>query len=210
MSKLIDLTGEQFGFLTVVERVPDAKPAKWVCKCVCGNKTEVTGSNLRRGHTKSCGCIKGTGIIGRRVGYLVVVEHLESDKYRCICDCGNYCVRSYKSIAQSESMYCDECGRKIRVDALLHGGTFVSGTQPGKLHSKPTKANKSGVVGVNYDKSRGKWMAGIRFQGQKYNLGRFDSFEDAVEARKKAEKEIFGNFLEWYEQNYNKDKSPSE
>lgn len=106
-------------------------------------------------------------------------------------------------------MYCDDCGKKIRVDALLHGGTFVNGTQPGKLHSKLTKANKSGVVGVNYDRSRGKWMAGIRFQGQKYNLGRFDSFEDAVEARKKAEKEIFGNFLEWYEQNYKKDKSPS-
>ena len=148
MSKLIDLTGQQFGFLTVVERVPDAKPAKWVCRCICGKTTEVTGSNLRRGHTKSCGCIKGTGIIGRRVGYLVVVEQVDADRYKCICDCGSYCERSYKSITQSESMYCDDCGRKIRIDALLHGGTFVNGTQPCKLHSKPTKANKSGVVGV--------------------------------------------------------------
>lgn len=208
MSKLIDLTGQQFGFLTVVSHVPDSKPAKWLCRCVCGKETIVSGSNLRRGHTKSCGCIKGTGIIGRRVGYLVVVEQVGADRYKCICDCGNYCERSYKSITQSESMYCDECGRKIRIDALLNCGEFSGGTQISKLKSIPTKANKSGIVGVNYDKSRGKWQAGIRFKGHKYNLGRFDNFEDAVEARKKAEKELFGNFLEWYEQNY-KDKSPS-
>ena len=33
---------------------------------------------------------------------------------------------------------------------------FINGTQISKLQPKPTKANKSGVVGVNWDKSRNK------------------------------------------------------
>lgn len=55
------------------------------------------------------------------------------------------------------------------------------------------------VVGVNWDKSRNKWQASIRFQGHKYNLGRFDDFNDACKVRKEAENAIFRNFLEWHE-----------
>lgn len=77
---------------------------------------------------------------------------------------------------------------------------FLQGTQVSKikLDKKPSKLNRSGVTGVNWDKSRGKWMAGIRFQGKKYNLGRFDDIADAISARKEAEKAIFGSFLDWY------------
>lgn len=52
---------------------------------------------------------------------------------------------------------------------------------------------------MNWDKARGKWQASIRFKGKKYNLGRFASKEEAAEVRAKAEKEIFGGFLEWYD-----------
>ena len=30
---------------------------KWLCKCDCGNEVAVSGSNLRTGHTQSCGCL---------------------------------------------------------------------------------------------------------------------------------------------------------
>jgi len=49
------------------------------------------------------------------------------------------------------------------------------------------KNNLSGINGVHYDKSRSKWMAHIQVQKKFKNLGRFDSFEDAVFARKTAE-----------------------
>lgn len=48
----IDMTGEIYGRLTVVERID----GKWLCRCECGNTTLVGRQELRRGNTKSCGC----------------------------------------------------------------------------------------------------------------------------------------------------------
>lgn len=59
----IDLTGQRFGSLLVIERTADYispsgnKTARWLCKCVCGCTTSVNGTDLRRG-TKSCGCLQ--------------------------------------------------------------------------------------------------------------------------------------------------------
>ena len=57
---VIDLTGQTFGHLTVVQRdgSDNRGEAKWLCKCDCGNTQliSVLGSNLRSGHTQSCGC----------------------------------------------------------------------------------------------------------------------------------------------------------
>lgn len=59
MAKLIDLTGQRFGRLVVIERAENAKngKAKWLCLCDCGNNTIVLGTHLNSGHTQSCGCI---------------------------------------------------------------------------------------------------------------------------------------------------------
>ena len=60
MSKLIDLTGQTFGRLTVIKRVENAKnnKAQWLCQCSCGKQKIIKSSNLIRGATRSCGCIK--------------------------------------------------------------------------------------------------------------------------------------------------------
>jgi hypothetical protein len=51
----IDLTGQRFGRLTVIERA-EGRYTPWRCRCSCGNETVVISINLRRGNTKSCGC----------------------------------------------------------------------------------------------------------------------------------------------------------
>lgn len=64
MSKTIDLTGQTFGQLTVLEKVdPYISPAghkiaRYSCKCVCGNIVTVNGMYLKNGRTRSCGCIR--------------------------------------------------------------------------------------------------------------------------------------------------------
>lgn len=60
----IEMTGQRFGRLRVVERVensPNDTAAYWRCRCDCGKETVVRGTSLRSGVTKSCGC-------GRREG----------------------------------------------------------------------------------------------------------------------------------------------
>jgi hypothetical protein len=49
------------------------------------------------------------------------------------------------------------------------------------------KDNASGAMGVIFDKARGKWMAFIRLNKKQKNLGRFDNFESAKQARKAGE-----------------------
>lgn len=52
--RLVDITGQIFGRLTVIRKHPD--PCMWECLCRCGKTTLATGTNLRRGNTTSCGC----------------------------------------------------------------------------------------------------------------------------------------------------------
>lgn len=49
-----------------------------------------------------------------------------------------------------------------------------------------------------WDKSNKKWRAQITFKGKKHNLGYFTSKQDAINARKKAEEELYDPILEKY------------
>jgi hypothetical protein len=54
----VDLTGKRFGMLIVLNKLSNTKGTKWNCLCDCGNYTEVRGSNLTSGATRSCGCLR--------------------------------------------------------------------------------------------------------------------------------------------------------
>lgn len=60
MSRIIDLSGKKFGRLTAIK--PDGHSVngnvRWLCHCECGNYVTVDGFELRRGTTKSCGCLR--------------------------------------------------------------------------------------------------------------------------------------------------------
>lgn len=198
--------GDVFGLLTVTGYNSDTK--KYICRCQCGNVTEVLKHNLTKPHgTRSCGCYRKPDHIGKKVGKLTVIGSKKEGKRtfcECECECGNTVfVRTDSLFGKKPQQSCGKCGygEKYRT-YKLNETCFINGTQIAKIKfdKDPSAANKSGVVGVNWDKSRNKWMAGIRFKGKKYNLGRFDDFELAVQARKEAEKQIFGDFLSWYEE----------
>lgn len=53
-----DETGNRYGKLTVISYEVINGKAFWKCQCDCGNVTRVAGDKLRRGITKSCGCIQ--------------------------------------------------------------------------------------------------------------------------------------------------------
>ena len=59
MPPLQDLTGKIFGRLLVVERAENDSTGhvRWRCECECGKITVVSAGSLKRGSTKSCGCL---------------------------------------------------------------------------------------------------------------------------------------------------------
>jgi hypothetical protein len=64
MPKIIDIKGQTFGRLEVIERLGFNKNRNrlWRCRCSCGNEVIVIGSNLIRGSTRSCGCLVGENL----------------------------------------------------------------------------------------------------------------------------------------------------
>jgi len=55
------------------------------------------------------------------------------------------------------------------------------------------KTNKTGVTGVCYEVDRNKYKASIYVNNKQINLGRYDTLEEAKEAREKAKSEYWGD-----------------
>lgn len=117
----VDLIGQRFGKLLVMERIGSDKHQHvvWQCICDCGNETQATTNQLNRGASKSCGCGKGMpggkslDLIGKKYGRLLVVEEVKTTdpkhrQFRCLCDCGNYTItgRDLLLIGKTKSCGC--------------------------------------------------------------------------------------------------------
>lgn len=62
MARIIDITGQRFGRLLVIEEAGRKnRQVVWKCECDCGNTVLVRGSDLRNGGQKSCGCLHSKG-----------------------------------------------------------------------------------------------------------------------------------------------------
>lgn len=94
----IDLTGQKFNSLTVVEIAGKTKDKStiWKCRCDCGAETTAITNELTSGHKKSCGCLKhksnAKDLTGKRFGRLTVLKRVGTINRRaiwqCRCDCG--------------------------------------------------------------------------------------------------------------------------
>lgn len=54
----LNLIGQTFGRLTVIEQAPTVHYSQWRCRCTCGGEKVVSAKMLRGGWTKSCGCLR--------------------------------------------------------------------------------------------------------------------------------------------------------
>lgn len=59
-SKMENLLGRKFGWLTVREYIGRVgrRRHSWRCRCKCGNFTTCCSDNLKQGKVKSCGCLR--------------------------------------------------------------------------------------------------------------------------------------------------------
>lgn len=90
--RLIDLTGQVFGRLTVLKMATPPR-VYWECKCICGKVKKVETSKLRYGETQSCGCFqkerqrvsgRGTRTHGQAVQVTQAYKAWQSMKTRCL------------------------------------------------------------------------------------------------------------------------------
>lgn len=118
MPAFIDLTGNIFGRLTVLNRSQKNirnRPA-WECICECGEKINRPSHDLKNGDTQSCGCLRKDklriDLIGQKFGKLTVIKIGEnrgkstSEFWLCKCDCGNENTVSSQHLRENQVKSC--------------------------------------------------------------------------------------------------------
>lgn len=125
--KRIDMTGQRFGKLIVVECVGfENKSSIWKCLCDCGNYTIASRKHLIQGHKKSCGCLNPKAnvpmidLTGKKFGHWTVLEKSSNVNdevmWLCKCDCGTIkTVRGYYlRNGKSTSCGCNDGLSKVK------------------------------------------------------------------------------------------------
>jgi hypothetical protein len=159
----IDHTGDVFGRLTVLSRSPYATDGhiQWLCSCECGNETVVHGGNLRRGITRSCGCLKpeATSAWNREAKFIhgAAVGGQETREYRVWSSMKTRC---YNPKSNNFKYYG---GRGIKVcERWMAGENGLSafecffadmGPRPSSRHSIDRFPNRNG----DYEPSNCRW-----------------------------------------------------
>lgn len=152
-------------------------------------------------------------IEGQRFGRLVAISPTEkrgtngSVIWKCKCDCGNIVEVSVKNLTAKSGKNTRSCGCVLEDYQRTKGTQIlreevkkdcVEGTKIHSLSMKISINNTSGIKGVTWDKRKKKWKAQICLKRTQYNLGTYDSIEDAAKARKEAEEKLFKPVLEKY------------
>jgi len=128
MTKRLNLSGNKYNRLSVLSFAYTKKGKSfWNCMCDCGNEIVVSGTKLKSGHTKSCGCLQkevisrmSSGKIqrhnlqGKRFGRLKVLKFSHKKKRKaywlCLCNCGNTKTVRADSLKDGSTTSCGYCG----------------------------------------------------------------------------------------------------
>ena len=134
-------------------------------------------------------------------------------QWKCKCDCGNIVLVTTTYLKTGHTKSCGCLSREM-ASSRLQSEKFIKSRENYRKNNflkentslaligskKVRKNNTSGITGVNYIKNIKKWNASIFFKGKKINLGYFKNIDDAIKARKDAEKKYFKPILEKYKE----------
>lgn len=154
-------------------------------------------------------------LTGKRFGRLTVIERdyetqrKKNNKYvywKCKCNCGNDTSVNSESLRQGKTKSCGcliiENGRMNTSENLIPANrkVLVEKTNLNRINLKKTASdNTSGVTGVCFDRSSGKWLAYLNINKKNVLYKHFKNKQDAINARKEAEEKYFKPILEKYD-----------
>lgn len=220
MRKLIDLTGQKFGKLTVIQRdnLTNKKDTYWLCECECnsGQYVSVLGYNLKNGHTNSCGCIRKEKTKNKKyntynlseeygIGWTTSGEefYFDLEDYEKIKDytwrfkdgyivsTDNPGIRFHRLVTgANENEIIDHIDRN-KQNNRKNNLRLATHQQNGFNIKKPV-TNTSGIIGVCWHKKSGKWLSRIKHNDINYNLGLFSDINEAIKIRLESELKYFG------------------
>jgi hypothetical protein len=217
MAKRVDLTGNKFGELTVLKKSPERlrKEKAWICKCSCGKDTVATQGQLLRGVKKSCGCLRKKSpantlnLAGKKFGKLTAIQRAGATKdglalWLCKCDCGGQIESTATSLKNGTTVSCG-CIKQEKMAAArkdLLENKSVDGVPVPLLTKKVRSDSGTGHKGVHKRNRKGKeyYEVTITLKGKRIYVGSFKKIEDAIEARKNAEKEYHEPYIKALEE----------
>lgn len=223
--RLVDLTGKKFDRLEVINKAATTRTksgralVNWICLCECGNQVVVNGENLKKGRTKSCGCLaKEKSVFHGKTNKLKHGQNRKTDmtpEYRAwrsmISRCENPKARGYENYGGRGIKVCKEWresferffwdigirpSEKHSLDRINPNGDYepvncrwANKTEQSR-NVRAYKTNITGVKGVRKLKS-GKYKATIVHKRKNIFLGHHDTLEGAIQARKDAERKYW-------------------
>ena len=163
----------------------------------CGKEFETQISNVKRGHTKSCGCLNGDahGLTSHRFykTWKHMVDRCNNPKIKAYKDYGgrgiSVCeewldIRNF--VDWAEKTYPNREGYTLdRIDndkgySPENCRWVDKSTQV--INQRIRRTNTSGYVGVTWAKNKGKWSARVQIFKRGKHIGYYLSKEEAVQA----------------------------
>ena len=163
----------------------------------CGKEFEAIPKNIKKGHTKSCGCLKGGNTHGLANSQFYITWKNMMGR------CTNPNNRDYKNYGARGITVCEEwlnitnfitwCEstyiKGMTMDRINNDGNYEptnirwADKTTQAINQRIMKNNTSGFVGINWHKGNNKWVAKIKVNKVDIYLGYFNSIEEAVLAR---------------------------
>ena len=140
-------------------------------------------------------------------GRFAKIDKEDIDKvreYAWHCDYYGYAVTTQKKIKKDIKMHrlVTDCPKDMIVDHKNHDTTDnrkqnlrICKKIDNQRNQAKSKTNKSGMIGVSWSKKLSKWTAQVYLKDKKIHIGVFTDFEEAVKAREKKAREIYGEFF---------------
>lgn len=112
-----------------------------------------------------------------------------------------YCMSNDSTYKRLHRLVLEITDPNVFIDHINHNGLDnrkenlrICTNQENIQNCLTPKNNKSGCKGVYWSKDRNKWTVQVTINNKTKYIGRYDSYEDAIEARKEAAKIYYGEF----------------
>ena len=215
-----NIINKKYGRLIVLEKSNKQNKYKvyyYKCKCECGNEVFVLKSNLINGSTQSCGCYfkdflknndygkKELNEIEEKEDCIIIKIESKGKIYDCLIDKDDYPkIKNYRWIlncggyAKNNNIFMHRIILEVKdkdkmIDHINHNILDNRKVNLRICTNQQNQMNKKSN-GYCYSNKNKKLKSYIYLNNKNIHLGYYETKEEAINARRKAEEKYFGDF----------------